>query len=282
MNGILATASPRIATTTVPPAKTTERPAVARERPTASTTPQTLGEVLAEAGEHEQRVVDADAQADHRPDHGRPARDVDDVGDQGQGAGADREAEQRHPDRQAHGDQGPEGQQQDHDRDEQPEGLADAGRGLLEREVQVAAGLDPQRRRAAELVEDCLEALQVSRARGPGDRGTGRGSARPGRRGRPSRLDCSVPAGAQGAGRIGRAAHLGQRRDGVLDPGDVGLRAGEPKKVAPWSRGVRTMSAPSPHRCGVGPGQQLGGLLRVQPGCLERVLELRARRRRPR
>ena len=40
MNGILARASPRIATTTVPPAKTTERPAVARERPTASTTPQ--------------------------------------------------------------------------------------------------------------------------------------------------------------------------------------------------------------------------------------------------
>ena len=38
MNGILATARPRMATTTVPPAKTTERPAVARERPTASST----------------------------------------------------------------------------------------------------------------------------------------------------------------------------------------------------------------------------------------------------
>jgi len=38
MNGIRATASPRMATTTVPPAKTTDRPAVARERPTASST----------------------------------------------------------------------------------------------------------------------------------------------------------------------------------------------------------------------------------------------------
>ncbi len=43
---------------------------------------------------------------------------------------------------------GPEGEQQDHDRDQQAERLADAGGSLLEREVQVAAGLDPQRRRA--------------------------------------------------------------------------------------------------------------------------------------
>ena len=87
-----------------------------------------LGEVLTEAGQDEQRVVDADAESDHGSDHDRPAGDVDDVRHQGQRPGADREAEQGRPDRQAHGDDGPEGQQQDHDRDHQAEGLADAGR----------------------------------------------------------------------------------------------------------------------------------------------------------
>ena len=106
-----------------------------------------LGEVLTEPGQDEQRVVDADAESDHRSDDDRPAGDVDEVGHHGQRPGADREAEQGRPDRQPHGHDGPEGQQQDHDRDPQAEGFADTGRRLLEREVQVAAGLDAQGRR---------------------------------------------------------------------------------------------------------------------------------------
>ena len=38
MNGIRATTSPRMATTTMPPAKTTDRPAVASAPPTESST----------------------------------------------------------------------------------------------------------------------------------------------------------------------------------------------------------------------------------------------------
>ena len=78
--------------TTVPPANTTAWPAVATARPTASGTVSPGSQVLAVPGDQEQRVVDAHAEADHGCHDRRPDGDVDDVGDQRQGARADRRA----------------------------------------------------------------------------------------------------------------------------------------------------------------------------------------------
>ena len=75
MNGMPATARPRIAITTVPPAKITAWPAVATARPTDSSTVMPCGEELAVAGDEEERVVDADAEPDHAAHLRRPARD---------------------------------------------------------------------------------------------------------------------------------------------------------------------------------------------------------------
>ena len=63
-----------MAITTVAPANTTAWPAVAFARPAASSTVMPSCEVLAVAGDDEQRVVDADAETDHRGEHRRDAR----------------------------------------------------------------------------------------------------------------------------------------------------------------------------------------------------------------
>ena len=73
MNGTPATASPRIAITTVPPAKITAWPAVATARPTDSVDRHATSEELAVAGDEEQRVVDADAEADHAAPSAAPS-----------------------------------------------------------------------------------------------------------------------------------------------------------------------------------------------------------------
>ena len=80
---------------------------------------QPLVEAVAEAGEDEERVVDADAEADHRRQLRRELGGVEDVGAEGDQAEADAEREQRGDDRQAHRDQRAEGDQQDDDRGEQ-------------------------------------------------------------------------------------------------------------------------------------------------------------------
>ena len=259
MKGIRATARPRIATTTVPPAKTTARPAVASDRPTASTTSRPSARCSRKPGQHEQRVVDADAQADHRPDHGRPGRDVDDVRHQGQRADADREAEQCGPDRQPHRDHGPERQQQD--RRSRRAGRAPRRRrsgACLEREVQVAAGLDPQRRSTrAGRRGAALRFVQVAAGPGPRARGTGPGPARPGRRAR--RSTRRRPADRRGAPAERCPGTSGARRPAARP------RAGVGEASPSRSRGVRTTSAPSPTSVGAGPRQQLGGL-RGSPG----------------
>ena len=145
MNGTPATARPRIAMTTVPPAKTTDLPAVATARPADSSTDSPVREVFAVPGDEDQRVVDAHAEADHAAEHRRPTRDVDQIGDQGHRADPERETEQRHADRQSHRDDRSEREQQDDDRGEQADRLAESALGLLEREEQVAAQLDPER-----------------------------------------------------------------------------------------------------------------------------------------
>ena len=68
----------------------------------------------AEAGEHEQRVVDADADADQAGHGGREVGHVDEGGEDGDEAGRDAEAEQGDGERQAGGDDRAEGDQQDH------------------------------------------------------------------------------------------------------------------------------------------------------------------------
>ena len=105
--------------TTVAPAKSTAWPAVALARPAASRHASCPScEVLAVAGDDEQRVVDADAEADHRRRASArrsgmstaPARTP--TPDE-----ADDEAEQRGADRDAHGDHRAERDEQHDDRD---------------------------------------------------------------------------------------------------------------------------------------------------------------------
>ena len=126
----------------------------------------------------------------------------------------------------------------------------------------------------AELVEERLEVLQVARRQVLCDRGTGPGSARPCRRARP------FPTRRRPADR--RAG----RRPGRSVPSTFGSAA-----TASWTRATSDRARTSrrrsllvarrehdvgaePHRRGVRLAQQLGGSLRVQPGRLERVLEL--------
>ncbi len=87
---------------------------------------QPLVEAVAEAGEDEERVVDADAEADHRRQLRRELGGVEDVGAERDQAEADAEREQRGDERQAHRHDRAEGEQQDDDRSQQ----ADHERGV--------------------------------------------------------------------------------------------------------------------------------------------------------
>ena len=108
------------------PAKRTARPAVSTAAIAAVARLQPLVEAVAEAGEDEERVVDADAEADHRRQLRRELGRVEDVGAERDQAEPDAEREQRGEDRQAHRHHRAEGQQQDHDRRQQ----ADRERGV--------------------------------------------------------------------------------------------------------------------------------------------------------
>ena len=104
---------------TVIPAKSTARPAVSTASIAAVARLQPLVEAVAEAGEDEQRVVDADAEPDHRRQLRRELGGVEDVGAERDQAEADAEREQRGDDRQPHRHHRAEGDQQDHDRRQQ-------------------------------------------------------------------------------------------------------------------------------------------------------------------
>ncbi len=69
------------------------------------------------AGDDEQGVVDADAEADHRAERDREVGHRHHVGQQGDDPRAERHAEQRHADRQAHREHRTEGDDQDDDRE---------------------------------------------------------------------------------------------------------------------------------------------------------------------
>ena len=132
---------PITAITTVPPAMITLRPAVVTASWTASWRVLAVGQRGAEAGQHEQRVVDPDADPDQAGDRGRPVGHVDDVGEQqDQAAGGDAEAEQRDQERQAGRDHRAERDQQ-HDRGAEEAEPLRGGR-LLRAVDRVAAELD--------------------------------------------------------------------------------------------------------------------------------------------
>ena len=116
---------------TVAPAKTTARPAVSMLVRTASCTSPCVEVVLAEPGDYEQRVVDADSEPDHRRELRGEVRHIDDVRSETREADAGSQTEQRRDDRQAHCHERPEGDEQHDDRREQPDRRCGADGRLL-------------------------------------------------------------------------------------------------------------------------------------------------------
>jgi hypothetical protein len=95
-----------------------------------------LVEVLAVAGDDEQGVVDADAEADHHAQDHREVGDVDDRGQDADAGGADEQAHQRGDDRQTHRDDGAERDEQHDDGERDADELT--GRCVLLRLREVA------------------------------------------------------------------------------------------------------------------------------------------------
>ena len=101
------------------------------------------GELLAEAAEDEQRVVDAGAEAEHDRDRRRELGDAKRLGDGGQDELADQHAGQRAQERDGHGCEGAEQGREQHDRDRDAGELADRHRRLGGDVDRLAAQLDP-------------------------------------------------------------------------------------------------------------------------------------------
>ena len=154
--GMPETCRPAMASTTVVPANRTERPAVALARPMASGTGMPGLEVLTVPRQDEQRVVDADTEADHHADdawRSRARRMAPDSTPMR--AHADEQADERDQDRQAHRDERAEGDGQ-HDDGHQDADLLAAGLGVAlgVAESTVVLDLDTgvTRRRGGELL----------------------------------------------------------------------------------------------------------------------------------
>ena len=132
---------PSIETMTTRPANTTARPAVAIAPTVAASRLLSLGEAAAEPGDDEQRVVDADAEPDHRRSGRSPIRDVDDpaqdLTERESGAEAEHGGDQWKP----HRHRRPEDEQQDDGRRDQPDAFG-SERGGLRQRCDRAADLD--------------------------------------------------------------------------------------------------------------------------------------------
>ena len=109
---------------TVSPANSTARPDVSTAVMTASSGSRPGLESLAVAGDDEQRVVDADADADHRGQRRREALQRVHVREQADDRQPDRDAGERDDDRQHHREHRTERDQQDEDRGEDADALA--------------------------------------------------------------------------------------------------------------------------------------------------------------
>ncbi len=208
------------------------------------------------------------------------------VGDQRHRADAEGEPEQRHADRQPHRDERTEREQQDDDRGDQADHLADASARLLEGEEQVATHLDLERRVRRSSVGD--ELLEVRRGRPASSSSitgywTRTSATRPSARDRPARRRGLGPGGER-AGRIARADHVaGAPRRRLCTSASAARASGESKNVAPSSSGRDDDLGGQAGLIGLRVRQQVDGALRVEPRHLEGVLELAAEaRRRPR
>ncbi len=115
--------SPSSEIMTVTPAKTTERPAVRMASSMASSDARSARERGAMAGDDQQRVVDADADADHRRDLTGEVGCVDERGPEGDGGERHEDARDRGGDRESHRDDRAEREQQDHHRGEETDEL---------------------------------------------------------------------------------------------------------------------------------------------------------------
>ena len=239
MNGMPATASPRIAMTTVPPAKITAGPAVATARPAASVTERPSREVLAVARHEEERVVDADAEADHRGDLGRPARDVDEMVDQRHRGDADAQPEHSDADREPHGDDRAEREQEDDQCSEQSEEFGRLAAGLLEVEEEVAAHLDAQRL-TLQLADGVLEPVEVVAGQVLDHRILDRHHCDPAVGGDCPRGDRLLSSRGERAGRSDVASTLGSASTARCARASSSRAEGESKNVSASSVGVAT------------------------------------------
>ena len=167
-------------------------------------------------------------------------------------------------------------QEQDDGGGDQADELAGAGLGLLEREEQVAAHLEPQRRTRSGLHAERLEVLQVVRAQLLEHRiadADERDATVCGHRPTPYR---HLRSRREHAGRIARAEDVRERGDARLDVGQRGPRVSrveERRALVAWRH---DQLGGEPGLIRPGGSQQLGRLVGVDARCLERVLELPA------
>ena len=118
MIDVFMSSRPSTEITTVVPAKSTARPAVSTRVHDAAFGIEPGREVLAVSRDDEQRVVDADAEADHRHRRGGEVGHVDDGAHAQHDRDTGADAEQRGADRQAHREHRAEREQQDDHRRE--------------------------------------------------------------------------------------------------------------------------------------------------------------------
>ena len=124
---------------TVTPAKITARPAEAPASAAASGGEAHRAGAALEAGDDEQRVVDADPEADHRDQDRRDRVDVGQAGQEEQEQERRPQSRERQPDRNDHPDEGAEHEEQHDDRRQQAEHLR--GALLHGRELRLAVEL---------------------------------------------------------------------------------------------------------------------------------------------
>ena len=220
---------------------------------------QSLREVLAVAGHEQQGVVDADAEPDHAGQLWGEAGDRDQVGDQRHRADPEHEPEDRHADRQSHRDHRSERHEQDHDRRDEADQLADPEPGILERVEQVAAELDLERRSGTLVRGERLQATEVGEAQILDHR----------------ILDADDAHAAVGRDLAAGVEDVGERFRTRLQRGEVGVAqrgARDPRRHDDLCREAGA--------CRPGGAERIAGLRRVGPGHVERVLQLAAEPRR--
>ncbi len=216
------------------------------------------------AGDDEQHVVDADADADHRRHLRGEVGDLEHVGEQGDAAEPDAEAEQGDEDREAGGEDGAEADEQDDEGDEEADALGAELRllGALQREpaeLDLEAGLvdgRPLRDQRLAVLDGVVADRDVEAQGGVGDVAAG-GDAPEAVEWRLDRLHVRR-AGETGEDAVDRGARLGGVDAGIGAEDHVDLVAGVRREA-----GL----------------EQVEGLLGLRTGRREREVVLAAERR---